>query len=274
VEAAAARLDRAGVPRPRREADRLMAHVLTTDRGGVLVRGPDPLPPKQGAAFEALVERRAQREPLQYLTGEQEFRGLSFRVDHRALIPRPETEELVEALLSLPLLPSARVADLGTGSGCIAVSLALERPGLSVVAVDRSAAALALARDNGARLGARVQWVEADFAALPPSWSASFDAVVSNPPYVSAAEWEGLEPEVRDHEPREALVPGATGLEAYQVLVPAARALLLPRGMLALELGWRSAGAVGEMVRSAGFNAIRVLPDAGGIERILLARAP
>lgn len=251
----------------------MLAHLLGLDRGGVLVRANDPLDAAAASRFAALVERRAKREPLQYLIGEQEFRSLVLQVDRRVLVPRPETEELVQAVLDARLPRAGRVLDLGTGSGCIAISIAVERPDLEVVAVDRSDEALELARTNAERNRAdHVTFVHRDFGELPESWAASFDLVVSNPPYVSAQEWASLAPEVRDHEPREALVPGTTGLEGYISLAPSAHRVLRTGGALLVELGYRSEAGARAAVAAAGFGEIVVTNDLRGIPRILGAR--
>lgn len=270
------RLREAGVPDPRREAEFLLGFVLGTDRGGVLVRRPEPIDAASADRFEALLTRRAAREPFQYLTGEQEFLGRGFAVDARVLVPRPETEEVVEALLER-LDPGARgVADLGTGSGCIAVSVALARPGVRVHALDRSEGALDVARANAVRHGVhdRITFRLGDFAEPPREWLAGMDAVISNPPYVGEDEWRDLAPEVRDHEPKAALVPGPTGDEAYRVVAAAASALLVPGGLLVAELGHRSAAGAAAAARAFGLLAVEVIVDRRGIDRILVARRP
>jgi release factor glutamine methyltransferase len=217
------------------------------------------------------VRRRAAREPLQYLTGECEFLGLMLHVDRAVLVPRPETEELVESVLGWDLPVGATAFDLGTGSGCIAVALAVRRPDLEIVAIDRSAAALAVARANAARhaVASRIRFVHADFAQPLADWGGTGGLVVSNPPYVSEEEWRGLAPEVRDFEPREALVPGPTGHEAYAVVAKSARALLGPGGKLAVELGWKSLAEARAAFAAAGFERIEAFDDARGIARIL-----
>jgi release factor glutamine methyltransferase len=247
---------------------------MGVDRGGVLARHPDPLPEPEATRFEALVARRQRREPFQYLAGEQEFMGSTFHVDSRVLIPRPETEDLVDAVLAAALPLGARVADLGTGSGCIAVALALRRPDLRLLALDASPDAVDVARANAERLGAggRLEFCVGDLTAPPRAWRSGVDAVVSNPPYVAEAEWTGLAPEVRDHEPRAALVPGPTGLEAYRVLAPAAAAFLAPGGLLAVELGHRSLEGARGAIEAAGFSDIGVRDDPRGIPRVLTAR--
>jgi len=252
VDDAARRLEAAGVERPRREAMQLLARLMKTDRGGILVGGFDPLSPGTAAKFEALVVRRERREPFQYLFGEEEFCGLAFKVDRHVLVPRPETEIVVESVVSLPLDPDVRVLDVGTGSGCIATALAVLRPEWSVVALDSSSAA--------------------DLSDLSAAGSRRFDVVVSNPPYVAEDEWKELAPEVRDHEPKEALVPGPTGLEAYRSLAPAAYRSLAPGGFLVVELGWRSEPGAREAIHVAGFSIVEVRPDFREIPRVLIAR--
>jgi release factor glutamine methyltransferase len=249
-----------------------MAHVLGTDRGGVVARRPDTIAGRDAEAFERLVERRERREPLQYLTGEQEFRGIAFHVDARVLVPRPETEGVVEAALDLRLPDRALVVDLGTGSGCIAVALAVARPDLRLFALDRSPEALEVARLNAARhrVGDRVEFRQGDFADPPQEWSGRMHAVLANPPYVAQAEWEGLSPEVRDFEPSIALVPGLSGLEAYVSVSAAAVRLLRPGGALVFELGFKREPGARAAAAAAGFREIRVLPDLRGLPRVLV----
>lgn len=251
-----------------------MTWVLAADRGRVLASSPDPLPPVAAARFARFVEGRCRRVPFQYLTGEQEFRGLVYRVDPRVLVPRPETEEVVEAALAfVPRDRESSVVDLGTGSGCIAISIAVERPLARVFALESSAGALEVAWENADRLRAsRIEFVPGDLACPPEEWRGTMDVVISNPPYVSEAEWLDLAPEVRDHEPKEALVPGPTGDEAYAVLAPAAARLLRETGVMVLELGHRNARAAEAAAEAAGFRDVEIRPDVRGIPRILIAR--
>lgn len=251
-----------------------MAWALGTDRGRVVASAPDPLPAAAASRYERFLAGRCRRVPAQYLTGEQEFRGRVFRVDPRVLIPRPETEEVVEAALArIPSDRIASVADLGTGSGCIAISLAIERPLARVHALESSAGALEVAWENAERLGAsRIEFAPGDLALPPAAWMGGMDLVVSNPPYVSEEEWRALAPEVRDHEPKEALVPGPTGNEAYAALAPAAFDLLAPGGTMVLELGHRNGPAARTASEAAGFRGIEIRPDVRGIPRILVAR--
>jgi release factor glutamine methyltransferase len=273
VAAAAERLARAAVPEPRREAELLLGHLIGKDRGGVVARRPDPLDASLAARFEGLVRRREDREPLQYLTGEQEFLGLAFRVDSRVLVPRPETEGVVAAAIGLGLREGARVADLGTGSGCIAVALAVARPDLRVHALDVSRDALLVAKGNAERhgAGARIAFELADLASPPAAWLGVMDAVLSNPPYVAEDEWAGLSPEVRDYEPRVALVPGPTGLEAYGAVAASAFRLLRAGGRLVVELGFKRELGARDAVARAGLGDVEVLPDLRGIPRVLVA---
>jgi release factor glutamine methyltransferase len=250
----------------------MLSHLLGLDRGGLSSGRRKPSRRGRGSGSPRWWATR-EAGPLQYLIREQEFRGLVLRVDRRVLVPRPETEELVQAALDAGPPRAGRVLDLGTGSGCIAISIAVERPDLEVVAVDRSEKALELARTNAERNRAgHVTFVHRDFRDLPASWAASFDLVVSNPPYVSEEEWASLAPEVRDHEPREALVPGATGLEGYLSLAPSAHGALRAGGTLLVELGYRSETGARAAVIGAGFGEIVVANDLRGIPRILRAR--
>jgi release factor glutamine methyltransferase len=272
LEESTKRLAEAGVPEARREAMALLAHALGVDRGGVLARRPDAVSAEALAAMQGMLSARAERRPLQHLTGRVEFDGLTFEVGPAVLIPRPETEGLVEAIVAWGLPEQAHVVDLGTGSGCIAIALAARRPAWKLTAVERSSEALVVARRNASRQGVdgRITFVPGDFEEA--ARRGPFDAVVSNPPYVPEEEWRTLAPEVRDHEPKQALVPGPTGLEAYEAIAPLAQATLGPAGLLALELGWTSEAGVRRIVGRAGFSDVRVLPDLAGIPRVLLAR--
>jgi release factor glutamine methyltransferase len=273
---AAALLDAAGVANARLEAEFLLAHLLDTDRGGLLVRRTEQLPDVIAEHYASWIDRRAAREPAQHITGTQEFYGLEFRVDSRVLIPRPETEGIIDVVLALDLPPKASVVDLGTGSGCIAVTLAVRRPDLEVHALDISGDALEVARANAALhgVGDRIEFVHADLSAPPAGWSGRVNVIVSNPPYVPAGDLAGLQSEVRDHDPRSALVAGPTGLEAYQALVPVARDLLVSEGHLVLELGFEQDEAVRRLVEAGGFRLVEIRPDMQQIPRILVARGP
>jgi len=273
---ASAVLERAGVDQPRANAELLLAWMIDVDRGWLFVNRRERLDPALASRFADWVRRRARREPLQHVVGRLEFYGLSLACDRRALVPRPETEGLVGIALGLEPPRGARIADLGTGGGCIALALAVARPDLRIVGLDLSTAALDLARENARRLGlgSRVRFVAGDFARPPRTWRGQMHLVVANPPYGSESEWPVLEPEVRDHDPREAFVAGPTGLEAYQALAAPAYELLRPGGALVLELGAGQSRAVAEIATGAGFAIREVRRDFQGIDRVLVARRP
>ncbi len=292
LDLATARLRATGVPEPRADAAVLLAWVLGVPRARLAVLRDDPLPPEIQARFGAAVARREAREPAAYITGEREFFSLPFYVDRRVLIPRPETECLVEAVLQRlqggpPAVgspgPTGEAAgggwlvDAGTGSGAVAVTLASRLPWLRVLAVDLSAGALAVARRNVERhgVGGRVRLVQADAleaVGAPADGEPSVTAVVSNPPYVARAEWAGLPPEVRDHEPRLALDGGGDGLVVVRRVAAGAARVLPPGGWLALEVGAGQAPAVADILREGGFGKVEVLPDLAGIPRVVVAR--
>jgi release factor glutamine methyltransferase len=268
VEAVAGELASAGVPAPRTDAELLVAHVMEVPRSALSVPG-RKLGSRELARLRPLVERRRGREPLQHVLGEWGFRRLVLRVDARALVPRPETEILVERCLALlAKIPTPRVLDVGTGSGAIALALADEHPGAHVEATDASARALELAHENARRtgLGDRVRLVRGElFAAL----DGPFDLVVSNPPYVHEDEIASLEPEVRDHEPREALVgPGVT-----EALARGAPSVLAPGGRLVLEVADGQAPAVARLLERLGYEDVTVSRDLAGVERVVDGRA-
>jgi len=254
----------------------LLARLLDNDRGGLIVRREERLPEAIETRYGTWIERRAAREPAQHITGTQEFYGLDFRVDGRVMIPRPETEGIVDAALGLDLAQGAEAVDLGTGSGCIAVTLAFKRPDLTIHALDRSEDALDVARANAMDHGvdARIEFVRGDLAAPPADWRGRISLVMSNPPYVPECELEGLQSEVRDHDPRIALVAGPTGLEAYEALIPVSYELLGPRGHLILELGFKQAEAVRGRVEAGGFRIVEIRPDMQQFPRILVAQRP
>lgn len=267
---ATARLVAAGVPEPRADAEVLLAHVLGTDRSGLVVAARRPLARFAAARLEPLLARREAREPVFYLVGEREFWSLPIAVDRRVLIPRPETELLVETACALA--PGARcVLDVGTGSGAVAAALARELSEATVWASDHQWDALEVARQNLARHAPRVMLVQGDL--LGPFRAAAFDLVVSNPPYCAAGEMGGLEPEVRDHEPRSALVAAADGLAALLALVVAAPDVLRADGWLMMETGAGQRAAVEAAVAADARYARRVVRrDHAGIERVLAAQ--
>jgi release factor glutamine methyltransferase len=260
-------LTRAGVPSPRVDAELLLAHALGVSRTELYVDG-DEAPADRERVFRELVARRAAREPLAYVLGEWGFRRLTLSVDPRVLIPRPETEVLVERCLELMVdLAEPRVLDVGVGSGAIALAIADEHPGARVVATDSSSDALAVAGDNAALTGLPVELVEGElFAGL----DGPFDLVVSNPPYVAPDEVDALPPEVGDHEPRAALLEsGATEAIAEQ-----ARSRLAPGGSVAFEVADGKAGEVAALLRRLGYEEVTIGEDLAGRERVVDGRAP
>ncbi|MFH7320955.1 peptide chain release factor N(5)-glutamine methyltransferase [Desulfurivibrio sp. D14AmB] len=271
----------AGIEEAAREADLLLAWLLGCDRAGLILAGERPVAPGQLALLEQLVRRRAGREPIAYLLGEWEFWSLPFRVGPAVLIPRPETELLVEETLKFARQSSAHhggtinILDLGTGSGVLAVVLARELPQARVVAVDRSPAALAIARGNAHRHGVenRVAWLAADWLSAFGPQTPPFDLVVSNPPYVEAAALASLAPEVRDFEPRQALDGGEAGLREVITLAREIPPHLRPGGRLLIEIGWDQEAAVRALFgASPAFDQVEVLPDLAGLPRILSCR--
>jgi release factor glutamine methyltransferase len=261
---------RTGVDAPRLTAELLLAHALGCDRVRLYLDFDKPLGPEELARYRELVKRRGEGEPTAYLTGAKEFYGHAFRVDPRALIPRPETELLVEA--ALEALPEEGTAlDLCTGTGCVAIALALARPRAAVTAVDLSVEALALARENAARLAAPVTLLEGDLFAPVPA-GARFDAVTANPPYVPAGELPGLARELR-REPRLALDGGPDGLAVLRRLVRDAPPFLRPGGTLLLEMHESHADPLPALCREAGFARAEVRRDLAGLPRLVVARA-
>jgi release factor glutamine methyltransferase len=258
-----------GLQTPRLDAEVLLAHALRRDRVALYTHHDQPLGKEELAACRELIRRRLGGEPVAYLVGRKEFWSLPLRVDERVLVPRPETELLVEVVLAAIAGRSApRIADIGTGSGAIALAVAHERPDARVYAVDRSAGALAVARENAATLHAEIELLEGDLVA-PLAAHAPFAAIASNPPYVADGDYDSLPVEVR-REPREALCAGADGLAVIRRLVAEAPPLLEPGGTLALEVGMGQAPAVAEQMRAAGLEGVAVRRDLAGIERVVL----
>ena len=255
----------AGCETPRLDAEVLLAHVLGVGRERLLTDRELMVEGPAVRAYQDAVRRRAvEREPVAYIVGHRGFRRLQVSVDRRALVPRPETEMLVE--LGLTLQTGARVLDLGTGSGAVALALKDERPDLDVTGSDVSEAALELARANGARLGLDVSWLHADLLAGVPD---EFDAVLSNPPYVAESERASLAPEILRHEPGAALFAGPDGLLAIRELllqVPERQRL----GIVALEVGAGQAPAVAELMAVAGLSNVRSEADLAGVERVVV----
>lgn len=272
------RLVAAGIPPEEAglDAELLARHVLGWDRATLLARGRDEPPGGFAAAYETVIARRVRREPVAYILGHQEFWGRDFLVGPGVLIPRPESELLIEEALDyardregLPLC----IVDVGTGSGCLAITLALELPDATVHATDISTEALAIARQNASRLGARVSFHHGSMLA---GMLAPVDVIVCNPPYITRHDYERLQPEVRDHEPLAALVGGDDGLEAVRLCVRAATAALGPGGRLLMEIGYDQADAVRRLVEDLpALVLLRIRADLQGTPRaIVAARGP
>ena len=251
---------------PRLDAELLLEYVTGLPRASFRAFPDKELPSAAGWSFQQLVKRRMQGEPVAYILGQQEFWSLLFEVTPKVLIPRPETELLVErALEHLPSDRAARVADLGTGSGAIALAIASERPMTRVIAVDRSAAALEVAVRNAARLQlSNVKFSHGDWFA--PLAGERFDVIVANPPYIAEGDPD-LDSAVRKHEPLLALISGPTGLEAIEHIIKMAPEHLEPDGCLLLEHGWKQGSAVRNLLVRRGFTHVRSHADLAGHER-------
>ena len=265
----------ANVPSPVLAAELLLMHVVGASRAWLYAHADDPLDAGAAERYGELIRRRSAGTPTQYLTGHQEFWGLEFEVTPDVLIPRPETEHVMEVAIGRlgkersrePL----RVADVGTGSGCLAVALARELPAARIFATDVSPRALAVARRNAARHGVaeRIAFVESDLlAAFLPR---SLDLVVSNPPYIGRKEAASLPREVREHEPAEALFGGEEGMEAYPTLIAEAAERLIASGVLVVELGYEVSERVEALLDTADWRDIAITNDLAGIPRVLSA---
>ena len=264
----AASLERAACPSPEVDAEWLLAHVLGVRRSELLIREPE-LSSDELDRFRVLVARRASREPLAYILGEWGFRRLALVVDPRVLIPRPETESVVERCLELLRdVEAPTVLEIGVGSGAIALAIADEQPDAQIVATDVSSAALEVAEENRRRasLNGRVRFVNGDLLA---GEKGPFHLVVSNPPYVASAELDALEPELRT-EPREALI----GEGGHEAVARAALETLVPGGAIVLEVGDGQAGDVAARLRELGFREVRISEDLAGRERVVEGRRP
>jgi release factor glutamine methyltransferase len=256
---------------PRRDAELLLLHLIERDRAFLLTHPDLLLTTDQTAQYESWLRRRALHEPIQYILGEQEFFGLTFAVTPDVLIPRPETEHLVEALLArVPHDRPLRIADVGTGSGAIAVALSYALPEAQVTGLDISEAALAIAKRNAEthHVAGRMRFLTSDV--LSAVASERFDAIVSNPPYVAEADRASLEPQVRDYEPSGALFAGTSGLDVYERLIPEAHAALEPGGWLLTEIGQGQRDALTQLL--SGWNNVGFIDDLQGIPRVACAR--
>ena len=258
---------------PHLDAEILLAHALKIPRARLLAQLREETDPK---AFETLLERRIAAEPIAYILGEWEFYSLNFEIQPPVLVPRPETEHLVEVALERIGEQELRVLDIGTGSGCVTVAIAHNAKRCTVVATDINPAFLDLARRNAKRHGVtdQVAFREGDlFAALNPG-DAPFDIICSNPPYVAQVDWENVSPTVRDYEDPRALLAGADGLDVIRSLIDQAQDFLAPGGLLALEIGFGQAGDVQDLLRDAGYEAIDFRQDLAAIDRIALGSKP
>ena len=270
LRAGAAYLAAAGVPDAARDARRLIAGALGVAPARLSLMARDPFPEAAAPRWHAMLAARAERQPVAQILGRRAFWGREFRVTRDVLDPRPETECLIAEALTVP---ASRILDLGTGSGCILLTLLAEWPEAEGVGTDRSAAALAVARANAADLGVagRAEFRDTDWAA---GVSGAFDLIVCNPPYIAAAELAALEPDVTRWEPAGALSPGEDGLAAYRDLLPQAAARMAPGGRILLEIGASQGAAVADLVAAAGFGHIRVLPDLDGRDRVVAGDFP
>ncbi len=262
-----------GLESPRLEAELLIAGTLDMKRLELYLKFERPMTEPELATLRERVRRRAAREPLQYVLGNAQFRELTLKCDRRALIPRPETEELVELVLKrIPTEAAMRLADLGTGTGAIALSLAHERPAAEVVACDFSAEALALARENAAtcKLTERVEFVRSDWL---NAVSGNFDAIVSNPPYLTDDEVRIAEPEVKDHEPHSALIAPDAGLADLEKILRQAKSRLRPGGFVALETGIAQHARLAELSKEIGYASSESFKDSSDFDRFFFAMA-
>ena len=280
LQTATRTLTEAGIPDGRREAETLIAHILNRPRLDLYRADDLALDPDQQEAFAGLIRRRASREPLQYILGTQEFWGLEFRVTADTLIPRPETELLIEAVLERVGRPAPPImlVDLCTGSGCLAVTLATLYPTSRILATDRSPSALEVARSNALRHGmtGRIEFLEGDLFEPLASMGLHhrINGMTANPPYVPAEELDRLQPEVRFHEPRLALDGGCDGLDYYRRILPGALEFVCTGGRLFLEVGIRQAIPVRDMAEQTGWRIDQIKKDLSGIDRVVVLSKP
>ena len=273
LEAAVDALDAAGCETARLDAELLLAHATGWDRAQLAAEPEARLPVGASREFGEMVRRRVRREPVAYILGRKGFRRIELLVDRRVLIPRPETEILVE--LALEIAPS-RVLDVGTGSGAIALAVADELEDARVTAIDTSFNAVRVAQANADRLGLtdRVDVVLRGPSSLKAAAqdASPFGLLLANLPYVTEDEWEDLSPEIREYEPREALVAGQTGLEAIEALAEELLGLAPRPAVVALEIGASQAEAVSDLIRAAGYAEVEIRPDLAGHDRMIVAR--
>jgi release factor glutamine methyltransferase len=258
-----------------RDAELLLLHILQIPRTSLIAHPGRELSATQRTAYEDSIARRLHHEPVQYITGQQEFYGLTLKVAPAVLIPRPETEHLVEAVLKLlPADQPLKIADIGTGSGAIAIALAIHLPQATITALDVSAEALAIATANARehKVADRISFLQSDLLSALDRGAEAFDAIVSNPPYVAETDRDTLHPQVRDHEPATALFAGETGLDIYRRLIPQAHTALKPNGLLALEIGHDQQNAVAALLQT--WHNLSFVNDLQRIPRVALAQRP
>jgi release factor glutamine methyltransferase len=275
LHAAIVQLEAEGIEEPRISAEVLVFHVLECDRAYLFAHPERELTSAEQSRYEALISRRAAGEPLQYLTGHQEFWHSDFLVSSAVLIPRPETEHVIEVVLDLvhhfALGPRLKIIDVGTGSGAIAITLARELPQADVHAVDLSPDALEVARTNAQRLAAEVCFGRSDVLA-DVERDSSYDFVVSNPPYVGLNEADKVQEVVKHYEPQMAVFAGDEGLDVIRRLIPQAQETLRPGGWLLMEIGYSQADAVRALLTA--WHNVHAVPDLAGIPRVIVARKP
>ncbi|MDQ4062900.1 MAG: peptide chain release factor N(5)-glutamine methyltransferase, partial [Actinomycetota bacterium] len=274
VRNAAKELEDAGVPEPVASAEVLLSELLDTRRGDLTLRD-QPLTREQAALYRAWIQRRIKREPVQRILGYSYFRNLRLDLDYHTLIPRPDTESVVEAALEAidSWVGTCRVLDIGTGSGAIAISIAQERPSCEVHATDNSEGALRVARGNAERAGATVRFHQADLTSGLEDLAGSIDLLISNPPYVRSSAILELAPEVRDWDPRAALDGGRDGLDFYRRIFVEAVPLLAEETDVVLEVGDGQAEAVLDLGQRAGYRSLGTRPDLTGKSRAVLLRS-
>lgn len=266
-----------GIPSPRLDAELLVSHALGIDRVRIYLDFERPLTPEERASIRALVERRRRREPVAYIVGERAFYGRTFAVGPGVLVPRPDSETLIErAIELLPIQSDMHVLDVGTGSGCLGITLVAERPHATVTLVDVSEDALRVAQQNAAALGVadRVSLLRSDLFATVSAPAGGFDLIVSNPPYIPTGDLAGLMPDVIQHEPRLALDGGRDGLDLVRRLIAGARKQLRPGGSLLIEIGIGQADACVALLTEAGFLEATSHRDLGRIPRVVEGRQP
>ena len=271
-------LEDAGIANAVQEARWLLAYALEMRHHELASRTEQSVTAERLARVMAVVRRRESREPLQYILGAQEFCGLEFSVTPAVLIPRPETELLIqETVREGGFAAGAVLVDVGTGSGCVAVTLATILGGMRIFALDCSHDALSVAKGNAERHGVsdKIVWLKGDLLSPLREYSVAgtVDAIVSNPPYIAESEWAGLQPEVRDYEPRQALLAGPQGTEFHERLIHDSKQFLVPGGLLVMELGQGQAPLVRQLAEAAGgYTGINTVKDEASIERVLIAR--